>query len=409
MNSTRFLLLASFALLAGCSRPAPPQEPVRAVKLVTVGLASLTAEQSYAGEVRAQSESRLSFRVGGKLIRRQAELGQRVQAGQVLAQLDAQDYALAAAAAGAQVAAARTSRDLAAADYKRFEALKAQNFISGAELERRAASLQGAQAQFEQAQSQYALQGNQTNYAVLVSDGAGVVTSVDVEVGQVVAAGTPVVRVAMDGARDVVFAVPEGRVVAMKIGLPVQVRGWAAAGTPEASATAAPTLPGQVREVAASADPVTRTYLVKVALAAQPVVPALGATVTVLVAGQAQAAQVLKLPTSALRQEGQQTAVWVLDPQSMTLRSQVVQVRAVDGNQVVVQSGLEAGMQVVTAGVHVLSAGQKVTIYKSNVPENRMDSAQEAIKKIAEEAPVAPLPVPAASSAASAASAAVTR
>ena len=409
MNSTRFLLLASFAVLAGCSRPAPPQEPVRSVKLVTVGLASLTAEQSYAGEVRAQSESRLSFRVGGKLIRRQAELGQRVQAGQVLAQLDAQDYALAAAAAGAQVAAARTSRDLAAADYKRFEALKAQNFISGAELERRAASLQGAQAQFEQAQSQYALQGNQTNYAVLVSDGAGVVTSVDAEVGQVVAAGTPVVRVAMDGARDVVFAVPEGRVAAMKIGLPVQVRGWAAAGTPDASATAAPTLPGQVREVAASADPVTRTYLVKVALAAQPVVPALGATVTVLVAGQAQSAQVLKLPTSALRQEGQQTAVWVLDPQSMTLRSQVVQVRAVDGNQVVVQSGLEAGMQVVTAGVHVLSAGQKVTIYKSNVPETRMDSAQTAIKTIAEEAPVAPLPASAASSAASAASAAVTR
>ena len=403
MNSTRFLLLASFAVLAGCSRPAPPQEPVRSVKLVTVGLSSLTAEQSYAGEVRALSESRLSFRVGGKLIRRQAELGQRVQAGQVLAQLDAQDYALAAAAAGAQVTAARTSRDLAAADYKRFEALKAQNFISGAELERRAASLQGAQAQFEQAQSQYALQGNQTNYAVLVSDGAGVVTSVDAEVGQVVAAGTPVVRVAMDGARDVVFAVPEGRVAAMTIGLPVQVRGWAASGASETSATAASTLSGQVREVAASADPVTRTYLVKVALAAQPVVPALGATVTVLVPGQANAAaQVLKLPTSALRQEGQQTAVWVLDPQSMTLRAQVVQVRAADGNEVVVQSGLEPGMQVVAAGVHVLSAGQKVTIYKSNMPESRMDSAQTAIKTIVDK-------TPSAAPAALAASAAVTR
>jgi hypothetical protein len=126
-------------------------------------------------------------------------------------------------------------------------------------------------------------------------------------------------------------------------------------------------LSGVVREVSASADPVTRTFQVKVALNAKQVVPALGATVNVSsgasVAGL-QGKQVIKLPTSALRQEGQGTAVWVLDPASMTLRSQTVQIATLDGNEAVVATGLEPGMQVVSAGVHVLSAGQKVTLYQ---------------------------------------------
>ena len=136
--------LVSAILLVACSRPAPPEEPIRAVKLLTVGSGTLTTGTEYAGEVRARLESRLGFRVGGKLIKRQAEIGQHVKAGQVLAQLDPQDYKLAADAARAQVAAASTSRDLAAADFKRYAGLKDQNFISGAELERRESTLKSA-------------------------------------------------------------------------------------------------------------------------------------------------------------------------------------------------------------------------------------------------------------------------
>jgi len=119
-----------------------------------------------------------------------------------------------------------------------------------------------------------------------------------------------------------------------------------------------------VREVAASADPVTRTYAVKVGLdAATP--PPLGATVTVVPQALSLAGTpVIKVPTSALRQQGQGSAVWVLDPATMTVRSQAVEVATADGNDAVVSAGLQPGMRIVSAGVHVLSPGQKVTIWQ---------------------------------------------
>jgi len=342
------------AALMGCSKPPPAEDPVRAVKVQTVGASAYGTAPEFSAEVRARVETPMGFRVAGKILRRQAELGQRVQAGQVLAQLDPQDYRLAADAARAQQASAQTNRDLAAADLKRYRELRAQNFISGAELERRETTYKSAQAQFEQAQAQLASQGNQTSYATLVADTAGVVTAIEAQPGQVVSAGTPVLRIAQDGARDVVFAVPEDRAAQIKPGSDVAVRGWA--GGPE--------LPGKVREVAASADPVTRTYTVKVAIDAATA-PPLGATVYARPQSLSHVgAPVLKLPTSALRQEGNGSAVWLLDKASMTVRSQPVQVATADGNEAVIAQGLEPGMQVVVAGVHVLAPGQKVSIYQ---------------------------------------------
>ncbi len=356
MTKSTLLALSLAAALSACSKPPAAEEPVRAVKVMTVGSSELTTGNEFAGEVRARLESRLGFRVAGKLTERPAEVGQRVQAGQLLARLDAQDYQLAVDAARAQQAAALTQRDLAAADFKRFKDLREQNFISSAELERREAALKAAQSQLDQAQAQSTTQGNQARYTALVADRAGVVTAVEAEVGQVVAAGTPVVRLASDGARDVVFAVPEDRLALVRQGLPVKLRLW-----PDRQE-----LNGKVREVAASADPVTRTYQIKVAMDDKQAAPPLGATVTVMAqAGKAVAPAVIKLPTSALRQEGQGSAVWVLETATMSVRSQVVQVAAADGNEAVISAGLTPGMQVVSAGVHVLSPGQKVTLYKA--------------------------------------------
>ncbi len=349
-------VLAAVAL-AGCSRPAPAPEPVRAVKLASVGAAQPAAQaREYAGEVRARIESRLAFRVAGKIVQRPVEPGQHVRAGQLLAELDARDYELAAQAARAQVAAASTQRDLAAADLERFTRLRAQNFISGAEIDRRTAALKSAQAQLAQAQAQLAAQGNQAGYARLAADAAGVVTGVDAEVGQVVAAGTPVVRLARDGARDAVFAVPEDRVAALRVGQPVEVAPWAG-GAP---------LAARVREVAASADPATRTFQVKVALEGdQP--PPLGATVQVRLQGDAGAPggqALLRVPASAVREEGGRSAVWLFDAASSSVRSQPVQVARLEGGDALIASGLEPGMRVVAAGVHVLAAGQKVSVYE---------------------------------------------
>lgn len=349
--------LLPLALLLGCSRPEPAAEPVRAVKVMTVSASGLQSQYEFAGEVRARVESRLGFRVGGKITQRQAEVGQHVQAGALLAQLDPQDYRLAADAARAQVAAASTNRDLAAADYKRYVTLREQNFISGAELERRETTLKAAQAQLEQAQAQLASQGNQARYTNLVADVSGVVTAVEAEPGQVVSAGTPVVRIAVDGPRDVVFAVPEDKVAGVRAGTDVTVKPWASGAS----------LTGRIREVAASADPVTRTYPVKVSLAGASQ-PPLGATVTVLPQVLSHVGQpAIRIPTSALRQEGQGSAVWVVDKSTMTVKSQPVQVATADGNDAVIAAGLSPGMVIVSAGVHVLAPGQKVTIWQDRV------------------------------------------
>ncbi|MDO9164503.1 MAG: efflux RND transporter periplasmic adaptor subunit [Rhodoferax sp.] len=387
---TGVTLIAATLFLVACSRPAPTEEPIRAVRVVTVGLDNFQSGAEFAGEVRARVESRLGFRVAGKIVRRQAEPGQRVKVGQVLAQLDPQDYKLAADASRAQMVAAATNRDLAAADFKRFKELRDQNFISGAELERREAALKAAQAQLEQAQAQLAGQGNQASYTTLVADVSGVVTAVDAEPGQVVAAGTPVVRIAQDGPRDVVFSVPEDRVALIKAGSAVDVRVW----------SANTTLKGVVREVAASADPVTRTFGVKVSLDAKDNL-ALGSTVSVVPqAFDRSGVQVIKLPTSAFRQDGKSSAVWVLDTASMTVRLQPVQIATADGNDVVVSAGLQPGMLVVSAGVHVLSPGQKVTIYKEKGVVAPVNSAPAAINSVAPIQPVASAPAAQASAAA---------
>ena len=333
----------------------------------------------YAGEVRARVESRLGFRVGGKLVQRAVLLGQSVQAGQVLAQLDAQDYQLAAEAARAQLTSARANRDLALAEFKRYQALKDQNFISGAELERREATLKAAQALVEQAQAQLASQANAVRYATLVADVAGVVTAVEAEVGQVLAPGMTVLRLAQSGARDVVFSVPEDQLAAVKLGTRVDGQVWASQTQFKA----------RVREVAASADPVTRTFLVKAALEGKGA-PELGSTVSLaLAAPQRGATGQLKLPTTALRQDGLASAVWLLDAASMTVSLQPVQIASLDGNEVVLAAGLQAGQQVVVTGVHVLSPGQHVTIFKENKALAPVQAAKEAINLIAPVAPVA--------------------
>lgn len=373
LKPLHWLLLALSLVVAACSKPTPPSEPIRSVKLISVGTQSMQSGFEYAGDIRARVESRVGFRVSGKLSARAVELGQRVKAGQLLAQLDVQDFRLAQDAARAQLDAATINRDLAASDFKRFVAMKEQNFISGAELERRESVFKTAQAQFEQAQAQMSVQGNQSSYTSLRADAGGAITAILAEPGQVLLAGTPVVQIAYDGARDAVFAVPEDKLASMAVGAVVLVRPWSG-GDP---------VPAVVREIAASADPVMRTFLVKAALPAQAN-QALGSTVTVLPKMLPNTGvAVIKLPTSALRQEAQATAVWILDVASMTVKSRVIQVASVDGNDVVVASGLQSGDQVVATGVHVLTAGQKVTVYKENSALAPVRKAQKAPETVA--------------------------
>lgn len=354
------------ALVAGCSKQPDAPEPERAVRTQLVSTSAASVSHEYAAEVRARIESRLSFRVGGKLLSRAANLGDTVKAGQVLARLDGQDLKLAEAAASASVAAARTNRDQAGADYKRFVDLQRQGFISIAELERRDSTFKAAQAQLDQARAQADVQRNQAGYATLLADGAGVVTGIDAEPGQVLAAGTPVVRVALDGPRDIIFSVSEDQVGRVKAAAAKQgalkLRLW---GSDQ-------TAPLTLREVAAAADPTTRTFLVKADAGKLDV--KLGRTATVVL-DLPQVAGVIKLPLAAVLQQGGKTSVWVLDGRSMTVKPQAVQVGGAEGNEVVIAGGLQAGQEVVVAGVHVLNPGQKVKRY---VPPRTVDAPATA-------------------------------
>ena len=355
MKPLHALLLAGLAVLAACSKPEPAPAPVRAVRTLTVAPQSAGGVQEYAGEVRARTESRLGFRVGGKIVRRDADLGDNVKAGQLLAQLDPQDLRLGQEAAKAALSAAQVNHDQAAADFKRFKELRDQGFISSAELERRETALKAALAQLEQARAQSSVQGNQAAYASLLADAKGVITAVEAEPGMVVAAGTPVLRLAHDGPRDVVFAVPEDKLALIRQLAAVpgrfSVKLWGEDST---------ALPASIREISAAADPVTRTFLVKADVGKAPV--KLGQTATVRVE-LPQTAGVTKLPLTALKEEQGRSIVWLVDRQSMTVRAQAVQVAGADGNDAVITGGLQPGQVVVTAGVHVLNPGQTVKFY----------------------------------------------
>ncbi len=353
------LILCAAVAPAACTRNEVVPEPIRAVRTMTVSPGSAGGTHEYAAEVRARTEVRLSFRVGGKIVSRPVEVGQRVRPGQLLAQLDPADLKLGQESANAALRAAQASHELAQAEYKRFKDLREQGFISVVELERRETTLLAQRASWEQARAQANLQGNLAGYTQLVAPSSGVVTGLDAEAGAVVATGASVVRLALDGPRDAVFAVPEDALQSLRA-----LQGKTGALRVSAWASGAQTT-GTVREVGAAADPATRTFQVRADMGTNTL--QLGQTVTVLIDLPRQEAAA-RLPLSAVMQQQGQAAVWVLDKASMTVKVQPVMVAGADGNTVVIASGLSPGQTVVTAGVHTLMPGQKVKLFDAARP-----------------------------------------
>lgn len=345
------VVLATAGLLASCSKPPAAPEEVRPVRVMTVAPAATTIAAELSGEVRPRIESRVGFQVAGRITERRVEVGQRVKAGQILALLDAADYRLGAAAARAQLAAEQVDRDQQRIDFKRFEELNRQGFISGAELERRRAALDAAEAKYEAAAAQADVSGNQAAYASLRAPEAGVITAIDAEVGQVVTAGQSVVRVAQSSEKEVLVALPESRLDQLKRIPDVRVRLWA--GRAE--------LRGRVREIAPLADAATRTYPARVALIDAPADVALGMTATVRF--EAPLPQpVITVPMQALLRDGDATYVWKLDAARTGVSRHAVQVATIAGNDLVIAQGVAPGDVLVTAGVHQLKDGQKVKV-----------------------------------------------
>lgn len=365
-GAARFLLALACAalLLTGCSRPEAPAPDVRPVRAMTLAAGSVGTSAEFSGDVRPRYESRLGFRVGGKISARKVDVGTVVKRGQMLMQLDPQDLRLGQAQAQANLRAAQTNYELARADLKRYQDLRSQNFVSQAVLDQKVAAARSAQASVEAARAAAREQANQTGYADLVSDTDGVVTGIDAEVGQVVQAGTPVVRVARTDEKEVVIGVPEDQVDALRKVGAVKVRLWA---DPDRS------IRGRIREVAPVADAATRTYTVKVAIPAQDDVR-LGMTAVVELV-QKNTGTALRAPLPALVQNKGETSVWVIENGAVHLVP--VQVAGVDGNDVLLGGGVKPGQTIVTAGVNLLKPGQKVTVLTADVAR-RADAEAEA-------------------------------
>jgi RND family efflux transporter MFP subunit len=338
-------VLLPIALLAACGKAGPPADDIRPVRVMTVKLSDGAAMAELAGEVRPRVETRAGFQVPGRIVSRKVEVGQEVRAGAPLAQLDAADFRLGLEAAQAQLTAAQVDRDQQRADYQRFVELQAKGFISQADLDRRKAALDAAEARYTQAAASSRVSGNQAEYTTLRAPHDAVVAGVDAEVGQVVSAGQSVVRLARTGEKEVAIGVPETQLALVQPGKEVQVRFWSGGQAR-----------GRVREIAPVADPATRTYPARVSLIDPPAGTALGMTATVVLRSPVQ--QALLIPLQAVLLEGATPQVWIYAQGSV--RRQPVEVGGVAGNELVVKQGLKSGDQVVTAGVHLLKDGQKV-------------------------------------------------
>jgi RND family efflux transporter MFP subunit len=341
------LALASLMLLTACGGDEETvAEPIRPVRVVTVEKREAGETVSLTGQVQAQEEVSLSFRVGGRMLERPVNVGDRVEAGQVIARIDPEPARNALQTARANLAAAMGQATRVRNDYDRQETLLAQGWTTRARYDEAQEARKSAEAQLDSAQAQLNIAEDQLGYTELVADGPGIVTARGAEPGEVVAAGRMIVQLARQGGRDAVFDVP-ARLIQNAPADPV----ISVALTSDANVRTT----GRVREVSPQADPVTRTFQIRVGLNDPPEAMRLGSTVV----GSMQLGGVgaIEIPASALTQSNRQPAVWVVDRATSTVALRNIDLERYDLARVVVAQGLETYDVVVTAGVQALRPG----------------------------------------------------
>ena len=346
----RATLLSLFALLplaVGCQRaPAEKPEEPHPVAVLTVTPTEVTATHSYTGVVRARYEADLGFRVPGKVTARFVEVGQRVSAGQTIAALDPADYELSVKSATAELGVVEAEVRNAEAELARAEKAAKAGVASTSELDARRAADTSARERVTKAKRELELANNRLAYCTLAADADGLVVAVPVEAGQVVAAGQAVVRVARAGQREAVVSIPEHRLSEVKAGS-ATVSLWSSG--PDRR------FPVKLRELSPAADPTTRTYQARFAIADDVPGVELGMTATVhLTTGSSGPSFVL--PASALVRQGSQGSVWVIG-EGGKLALTPVTVARYGQDEVVISEGLRGGEKVVRAGVNRLHAG----------------------------------------------------
>jgi RND family efflux transporter MFP subunit len=340
----------AFLALGACKKKAEAPPVVRPVRSVVVEKRDVKDPKVASGHLRARDEVNLAFRISGRIIQRKVGVGDKVQAGQTVALLDAEVERNARNSAQAEVAAARAALDQSEA-FERRQLLNEQ-VISPNEYDVALRQLKTTKAQLEAAQAQLKSAEEQLSYTELKSDAAGVITEKGAEVGEVVPAGKMVLQVAQETGRDAVFDVPAQ---AIRDGLSLGAQGevWLA-DHPEIKAD------GKVREISPQADPVTRNYQVKVELADPPAGMFLGATV--LGRLKLKAESLIEVPSSSLTMIEDNPAVWVVDAKDQRVHRREISIARHAPDSVIVTHGLNSGERVVTAGVQTLHEGQAVKL-----------------------------------------------
>lgn len=333
----------------------PAQETLKeipAVRTTVIGGSDISQGYTYAGEVRGRYESQLAFQVNGKIIKRNIQLGSKVDAGDVLLQIDAKDVLQTVNNYSAQVDSAESQLQLAESNLKRYRELLEGGAISQSQYDQYVNAYKVAVAGVRQTQAQYTQGTNQLDYTLLKADKPGIVSDISAEIGQVVSAGQVIVTVVQDGEREVEISVPENRIEGLRKAEKIQVSFWA---LPEVAVT------GKIREISPMADQTTRTFKVRVSLVNPPPEMKLGMTAAVAI-NDSTMQPTVNIPVAAVYQaEGNTPAVWVVTDGRVTLRSIQTGNYGKD-NTIQVISGLQQGDRIVIAGVHKLTEGQQVSI-----------------------------------------------
>jgi RND family efflux transporter MFP subunit len=350
--ASHVLSAALLVSLTSCSKEeSPPPPPPRTVRVVQIHLERAGLGGSASGVIESRYNAQVGFLVGGRLIERRADVGMTVSKGDILAQLDPTDYKNKLTAAQSQVTGAQSEVAQAAPQEGRLKTLLKQGYTTQLEYDKALRSLNTAKAHLQEAQANLRLAQDQVGYTTLKADTSGAVTATGADPGQVINAGQMIVQISQLDAREAVFSVSEQAVAIAEPGLIVRV---ALQSDPSIA------VDGGVREISPTADPVTGTYKVKVALTDAPEAMRLGAVVIGSVEMKGELVAVI--PTGALLQTGGEPTVWVVSPGERLVHRRTVKVLRFDADSVTISEGLKEGDLVVTAGVNWLAEGQKVSL-----------------------------------------------
>lgn len=346
--------LVAVATLSGCqSEPEPPPPTqARIVRTTTIEAPRQLGDRVFTGHIEAQDQAALSFRIGGRLAERLVGVGATVAENDVVARLDPENELNDLRAARAALTAAESALRKAENHFERQSHLLSRGVTTEADYE---ASTQGrvaARAHLEAAQARVKTAEDIVAFTTLKADAPGIVTRVGAEPAEIVPAGRMVIELARRDGRDAVIEVSMDAIRSIPHDAKIHV---ALPGGSGATAL------GHIREVSPQADPVTRTFRVRVGLVDPSESFRLGTAVNGTIRGSDSSG--LSIPATALTLRGKDTGVWVVDPAGMTVSFRKVELLSRDPATAIVEKGLTVGDIVVTAGANLLREGQRVRLW----------------------------------------------